>query len=143
MDDEIAIFEKFFRTETLEVPELVECVQQHLYNSLAPATVAYPHAVFTVVPLNDNTGQARTSIQTRLLVDLKILSILPMPPTISPAVAAVKEHYRGSFTYDFEGYRISVRHERPIAYSEPGSTPDEKIFNRGATFRVWMSKVPA
>ena len=140
--DEISIFEQLFRTEALEVPELVQCVGQHLYNSSAPADVPYPHGVFTVIPLEDNTGQARTSIQTRLLADFKIVTTLPLPETVGPAIAAVKEHFRTSLTYDLQGYRISIRHDRPISYMEPGSNADEKILHRGSTYRVWMSAAP-
>ncbi len=140
MDDEITIFEKFFLLEVLDIPEIITCVGNRLSNSVAGAKVAFPRAVFNVVPLNDKTGQARSGIQTRGLVDFKLLSTLPLPATFGPAVAAVKEHFRESNTYDFDQYRISVRHERPISFIETGATADEKILNRGGTFRWWMSR---
>lgn len=139
--DEVSLFEKFFRTELLEVPELVECIADRLSNSVAPAGLPFPRAVYTIVPLNDTTGQARTSIQTRLLADLKIISTFPLPETVGPAVQAVKEHFRSSFTYDYDNLRISVRHERPISFIEPGAAADEKLLNRGGTFRVWITRL--
>jgi|GEM_PF-6042077 len=142
--DEISIFEEMFRTELLSVVELVECVGEGVFNSLAPPKAPLPYAVFTVVPLEDNTGQARTSIQTRLLVDFKIITPFPVPPTVAPAVAAVKEHFRTSRTFDAaDSYRVSIRHERPLSFVETGSVPGEKLLNRGGTYRAWMSRADA
>lgn len=141
MADEVTIFETFFRAELLTVSELVTCVEDRVFNSIAPPGSTYPYAIFQVVPLNDNTGQARTSIQTRLFVDHKILSTFPLPDTVGDAVAGVKEHFRSSFSCDSGGCRISVRHERPISYIEQGLTADQRILHRGGTFAVWMHRL--
>ena len=140
MDDEITIFERFFRAELLTVSELSTCISGRLSNTVGTSKAVFPRAIFNVVPLDDKTGQARTHIQTRLLVDFKIFATLPLPATIGPAVMAVKEHFRESRTFDFEGHRISVRHERPIAFVEKGATADEKIITRGGTYRAWVSR---
>lgn len=138
--DELSILEKLFRDELLKVPKFVDCVDDRAFNSIAPATMAYPYAVFTVVPLDDKTGQARTSIQTRALIDLKFVTPSPLPDSVKEAVAAVKEHFRSSLTYDSQGFRISIRHERPISFTERGASDDDIVLNRGWRFRAYISR---
>lgn len=140
MSDELSVFEECFRGELLEVPELVEYVGNGVLNMVAGPKAVLPYAIFTVIPLEDNTGQARTSIQTRLLVDLKFVDAVPPSDRMGPAIAAVKEHFRKSLTYYHEGYAISIRHDRPISMIERGRTADERLLNRGCSFRVWMSR---
>lgn len=139
--DEMTAFEKFLRTELLAVPEIVDCIASRVFNLLAPSKAVLPYCIFQLVPLQDRTGQARTPIQTRCEVDVKILTGFPVPASVTTAIAAVKEHFRGSNTFDSNGYRISVRHERPISYIETGATAEERILHRGGSFRVWMSKI--
>ncbi len=137
--DPITIFEKFFRSEALTVPELVVCAGNKLHNTVVPAKVAFPYAVFQVIPLVGKSGQARTTVQTRLLVDLKIVTKFPVPETVAPAVAAIDEHFQNSLTFDYDGWRISVRNEMPINFPERGKIADETLIHRGVTFKAWMS----
>ena len=138
--DELRVLEKFFRTQLGTVSELATCVGTKIYNSFALPKTPFPYDIFTLIPLNDRTGQARTSIQSRFLVDNKILSTFPVDANVSAALAAVKEHFRNSLTFDADGFRISVRHERPIFYVEKGAIADQRILHQGSTFAVWMSK---
>lgn len=139
--DEISAFENFFRGQLLGAPDLVALVGARCYNSTAPAGALFPFCIFTVVPLDDFKGQARTSIFTRLLVDVKIVSSLPLPDGVSAAVGELKEYFRRAQTFEFEDFRISVWHKRPIAYSERGASASEQIVNRGGTFMATMSRV--
>ena len=139
MPSEIAELERLFRDEALEIPALVECCNRRVYNSLAPAETPFPYAVFQVVPLDDDFGQARASIQSNFLIDFKIYARLPLPAVADEAVACLKEHFRSSETFQTDGYRISIRHERAINLLQPGARPDERIVCRGSTYRAWVS----
>jgi hypothetical protein len=141
--DEITALDTFFNTQLGTVAALTSCVSTRRHNGIAVPKTPFPYALYTVIPLNDKTGQARTSIQTRCLVDFKILCSLsiPLPATLDAAVAGVKEHFRSSRTFDSNGYRISVRHERPIFYIEKGAAADQNILHQGGTYRCWMSAI--
>lgn len=141
MDDEVTIFERFFKAEILGIAAVVTCVVDREFNSIAPPKAVLPYGLFKVIPLDDNTGQARTSIQSRFLIDQKFISAFPLPATIAPAVAAIKEHFRSAQTFNFEGYRISVWHVRPISFIESGATADERLLNRGGTYQATMSAI--
>lgn len=137
---EITGFEIWLKNQLVSLPEVVECVGGRIYNSVAGQTSAFPRLVFKVIPLEDNTGQARTSIQTRALVDIKITSKLPLPETVNTAVSALKEYFRTINNEQENDLLISIRHERPISIMEPGTVTDEKLLTRGGSFRVWLTK---
>lgn len=142
MNDPVLTFAAFFRARLLSVPELAAVVGTRIYNSSAPAKARLPFAVFTVVPLDDNFGQARASIQSRLLCDFKIESRLPLDPDIAPANEAVRQVFRSARTAaDFEDFRISVWNRRPISRLNPGAVNEEKIYSSGTTFQATMSRV--
>lgn len=140
MYDEITIFEKFFRAQLLTVGGIVAAVGPRVFNSSAPPRQPFPFLIFTVIPLDDAKGQARSSIQTRLLCDVKIVSSLPLPASVGAAVGALKERFRTAQTFSFESHRISVWHRRPISFSEPGASVDERLINRGGTFQATISR---
>jgi hypothetical protein len=138
--DPVGAFTKLFRAQILLVPEVVTCIgTAKLFNAIAEAGTKGTYAVYQVIPLQDSTGQARSSILTRLLCDLKFISKLPVDPNIAAAVYAVKEHFRASNTFDADGYRISIRHERPIEIAEVGASADDRRIHRGGTFHAWIS----
>jgi hypothetical protein len=149
--DELAAFEKFWLAQLLTITGVTALIgtgdSARMYNSIAPAGTDFPYGIYQVIPLGDNTGQARSSIQTRLLVDSKFLSTLPDPDALHSAVAAQKEYFRVanqtsfSVIYGADSFRISVRHERPISYIEHGATADQQILHRGGTFAVWMHRL--
>lgn len=138
---EITDFEIWLRSQLRSLPELVEAVGDRIFNSVAGQSAVFPFLIFTVIPLQDSFGQARTSIQTRLLVDIKITSRLPLQSAVNTAVAALKEHFRQTTGAVMNGTAISIRHERPISRTEPGAAADEKLLSRGGTFRVWLSQI--
>lgn len=139
MPEEISSFSKFFRAELLGISDVSSYVGTNLFNTYAPARTVFPYGIFKIVPLGDVTGQARTSIMTRLLVDLKFVTGLPVDPKIYDAVKSAKEHFRESLTFDADGFRISIRHDRPIEIPEFGATPDERLMNIGSTYAVWIT----
>lgn len=137
---EIAELEQLFREEILEVPSAIACFEARLFNSFASPGAEFPFAVFQVIPLDDNFGQARTSIQSVFLIDLKIYSRIPLSPDVDPAVAAVKEKFRSRIgSFETDNFRISIRHQRPISLLQPGARPDEKLMMRGSTYKAWVS----
>jgi hypothetical protein len=136
----ISVFNGFFKTAVLGISAVSTCVGTKLSNSVAPAGPAFPYATWKIVPLADRTGQARTSIITRFLVDLKFMDSLPVASNIPAAIAAVDEYFRSSRTFDSGGYRISVRRQSPIDSTEVGSTADEHIIVLGSTYMVTMTK---
>lgn len=139
MASEIAELEKLFHRELLGIPAAVACFGAKLSNGAAPANAKFPYAVFQAIPLRDNFGQARTSIQSVFFVDFKIYSRLPLPDTVDAAVAAVKEYFRTANTFTTDNFRVSIRHEMPLSKPEKGAKPDEKLLMRGSTYKVWMS----
>lgn len=138
--DDVSIIEKFFKTKLLGISEVPASVGAKIFHGTAEKRAKLPYLIFNIVPLADSFGQARTTIQTRLFVDVKFVSQGNIPTASRTAVEAVKEFFRTSKTFDFENRRISVRHERPIVFLEQGSNADEKIYHRGSTYKVWMSK---
>ena len=143
MAEELATFEKFFRSQVTGLAAVTTCVGDRFSNMYAAPKAMMPYAVFQVGPLEDLVGQARQTVMTRLLVDLKFVSGIPVPDTVFAAVKAVREHFRTSLSFEFEGYRISVRHERPINIPETGAVPGEQLVNRGGSYLVWMHELPS
>jgi hypothetical protein len=139
--DDVSIIEKFFKTTLSALPEVAACVGVKIFNASSDKKAKLPYSIFNIVPLADSFGQAGSSIQTRLFVDVKFLCAETVTPEVRTAVHAVKEYFRQSKTFDFENRRISVRHERPLSYLEQGTNADERIYHRGGTFKVWASKI--
>ena len=140
MANEITNFEIWLKKQLLSLPEVVECVSDRIFNSVAGQKSPFPRIVFTVIPLEDKTGQARTSIQTNLLVDIKITSRLPLDAKVEIAREAIREHFRLLRNQTENDTVISIRHERPISLIEPGTVANEKLITRGGSFRVWLTK---
>lgn len=142
MAEEIATFQKYFHQTVIGVAAVVTCVgAKGLFNTFAAPKKSLPYGVHQVVPLEDAFGQAHQSSMTRLLVDLKFVSSLPPPATIPAAIKAVRDYFETALSAEFEGYRISVRHERPIFIPEYGATPGEQLLNMGSSYRVWMTAI--
>lgn len=143
MQNPILKFAEFFRSKLRAVPELETLVGARIYNSSAPPKAVLPFAVFTVIPLDDNFGQARASIQTRLLCDFKIEYRLPLDAeTLGTAIEAVTEIFRTARTaHSFGDFRISVWGRRPISQLSSGAASAEKIYSFGKTFQATMSRV--
>ena len=125
--------------DRVELPAVVDCVDRRLYNSVAAQGASFPFAVYQVIPLEDNYGQARTSIESVFLIDFKIYSRLPLPFQVDEAVAAAKEHFRASETFQTDNFRISIRHDRLISLAQKGAKVDERIIVRGSSYRAWVS----
>lgn len=138
--DAISAFNTFFGPAVLGISAVASSIGTKLSNSVAPAKPAFPYGTWKVVPLADRTGQARTSIITRFMVDLKFMDTLPVTSTFPAAIEAVDEYFRASRTFDSNGYRISVRRLSPLDSTEIGATEDEKIVVRGSTYSVTMTK---
>ncbi len=136
---EIAAFEKFLVAELKNIGAVATCVGGKIYNSVAPPSAKFPFLIFTVIPLDDRSGQAGFSIQTRLLCDIKIVSDLPLPASVDAAVAAIKTKFGNPETFTSGSFRIAVRHGKPISFAGKGATPSEQVMNRGGTYRIWIS----
>jgi hypothetical protein len=138
---DVSVLEKFFKAQIAGVAEATACFGAKLSNTFPQATANFPRATFQVIPLDDTFGQARTSIQSKFLIDFKIYSKMPLPETVDAAIDAVKEHFRtAEKSFYYQSYAISIRHERPISQPAKGLKPDEQIIMRGSTYRVWMAK---
>ena len=103
--DEVSAFEAFFYTEVIGLAEVTTLIGTRLYNSKVPPKSAMPYGVFKVTPFRDKTGQAGSSIQTWLLVDLKFISGVPPNADTPAAIEAVKEYFRTARTFDSAGFR--------------------------------------
>lgn len=125
----------------MAVAEVPAAIDDRYFASFAAPKAALPYAITNVVPLDDKVGQARQSSMTCLLVDLKFVTSLPPSDAVYAAIKAVKDDFETSLSMEFEGYRFSVRHERPIYMPEIGATADEKLLNLGSTYRVWMTQL--
>ncbi len=141
MAEEISTFQKFFRDAVLAVDEVESLIADKLFNTFVPPGTPFPYGVFKIVPLGDGVGQARQSYQKNLLVDLKFVSSLPVPAGVPAARKAVEEYFRTSLSFVTDGYRISIRHDRPIEIPEIGRTPDERLLHIGSTYRAWIHGV--
>ncbi|CAN5508834.1 hypothetical protein BH10ACI2_BH10ACI2_04320 [soil metagenome] len=142
MAEALSIFKKYFRASLLAVPEVQACVSDRVFNIYVPDKAVMPYAVFQIVPLQDIVGQGRQSSGKNFLVNLKFLTGLPVPDTIYPAIENAEIYFRMAPAIFYEDYSISIRHDRPIEYPEPGATPGEKLLNLGSTYRVWMTGLP-
>lgn len=136
---ELANLEIWLREQLLDIPTVVGAVGAQIFNSVAARKAAFPFLIFTIIPLQDNFGQAAASIQSRFIVDITFKSDLPLPVGIDAAVAAVKAHFKGHKGATFNDSRIAIRHDRPISRIEPGATADEKILSRGGSYKAWVS----
>lgn len=148
---DIAVLESFFRDSVIVLEDVIACIVAETeeeepaaparsFNSIAPGKTAFPYHIYQVIPLQDKFGQAKTSILSRFYIDSKFLTTFPVSDTIDPAIDAIKEYFRTSDSFDSDGYRISIRHDRPLSYIERGATADERILHRGSTFYASMHK---
>lgn len=140
MAEAVSTFQKFFREQVLARPAVQTCSSNKLYNTFATG-VEMPYAIFKVIPLKDGVGQARQSYQKNFLVDLKWVTGLPVPATIYEAKQAVEDYFRTSLSFVYEGFRISIRHDRPIEMPEFGASAAEQLLHIGDTYRVWVHNV--
>lgn len=143
MENPILKFAAFFRQQVAAVPELAQIVGGRIYNSAAPPKAALPFAVFTVIPLDDKTGQGRALLQTRLICDFKIEYRLPLDAAaLGAAIEAVTEKFRTARTAkDFGEFRISIWGRQPISRLSSGAVSAEKIYSFGKTFQATMSRI--
>lgn len=132
-----SVLEKFIKAQLQGMSEVTDAVGDHIYNSIA--LPGYPYLVYKLIPLKDNYGQARTSIQYNYQIQIKFVSKLPLPDSIDTAVDAILEYFRTSRTFDYLDKRISVWHQQPITYETKGAVTGEYILNRGGLYRASVS----
>lgn len=139
MATEIATLEAFLKTELSNISAVVTCVSTRIYNGVAAQDSVFPKLVYTIVPLQDNFGQARTPIQTNCLIDIQIITKIPVPANVDPAVEAIKTKFGSPATFSSGGFRIAIRHDRPISRKSQGVTVGEYLKYVGGTYRAWVS----
>lgn len=139
MASEILTLETFLKTELSNIGAVTSCVGNRIANSVASPNTQFPFLVITVIPLRDDFGQARFPIQTNCLVDIQIVSTLPLPLTVDPAVEAIKTKFGSPAAFETGGKRISIRHDTPILRNQKGASAKEIIQYCGGTYRVWIS----
>lgn len=137
----IAALEKYLKQELTNISAVTTAVSTRVNNSVAPQNIINtgPHLIFTITPLDDNFGQKRTTLQSNFLVDIIFISKLPLHENIDPAIEAIHTHFDEVSAATFSGYRVSLRHQKPISQTRPGATEGEYLLYRGGTYRAFLT----
>lgn len=141
MANHLSETEKWFISELNKITALTAVVSSRKFNSVAPPVAKMqPYLVYKFIPLDNSKGQRGVPIQSNFLVDCIIYCEPANIAAVDNAVGAIDAHFSSTnLVRSTATVRVAISADKPISRNPSGSKPDQTIFARGTTYRIWTA----